>query len=146
TFFDPNNLQGDSKRRECAAEALKDMIRWFEEENGTVAIFDATNSTRDRRAFILENCKQHNIQVMFIESICQDENLILQNIMDVKLSSPDYKDMDPEKAAEDFRARISHYEERYETITENDLTYIKLINVGSQVVLNMIQGYLQSRI
>lgn len=122
------------------------MIRWFLEENGTVSLFDATNSTRDRRNFILEYCKKYDVQVMFIESVCQDENLIMQNIMDVKLSSPDYKNMDPEIAAEDFRARISHYEQAYEPITESDFTYIKLINVGSQVVINMIQGYLQSRI
>ncbi|CAG8467704.1 5224_t:CDS:2 [Ambispora gerdemannii] len=146
TFFDPANKQGEIKRRECATEALNDMIRWFEVESGTVAIFDATNSTRARRTFILEACAKHDIQVMFIESVCQDENLVLQNIMEVKLSSPDYKDMDPEKAAEDFRARISHYENQYEPITEKDTTYIKLINVGSQVVLNLIQGYLQSRI
>ena len=54
--------------------------------------------------------------------------------------------MDPEKAVEDFKARIVHYREAYETITEENLTYIKLINVGSQVIINHIQGYLQSRI
>ncbi|CAJ0824185.1 11768_t:CDS:2, partial [Entrophospora sp. SA101] len=146
SFFDPKNQAGEIARKEAATEALNDMIRWFEKENGVVAIFDATNSTRDRREFVLETCKKNNIQVMFIESICQDEDLIVQNIMDVKLSSPDYKNMDPEKAAEDFKARILHYEEAYETITENDLTYLKLINVGSQVVINRIQGYLQSRV
>ncbi|RHZ45421.1 hypothetical protein Glove_680g32 [Diversispora epigaea] len=146
SFFDPNNVLGEIARKQAAIEALEDMIKWFLKENGTVALFDATNSTRDRRNFILEYCKKYEIQVIFIESICQDENIILENIMDVKLCSPDYKDMDPEKAAEDFRARISHYEQAYEPITESDLTYIKLINVGSQVVINMIQGYLQSRI
>nr|CAG8619778.1 9611_t:CDS:2 [Entrophospora candida] len=146
SFFDPKNQAGEIARKEAATEALNDMIRWFEKENGVVAIFDATNSTRDRREFVLETCKKNNIQVMFIESICQDEDLIIQNIMDVKLSSPDYKNMDPEKAAEDFKARILHYEEAYETITEKDLTYLKLINVGSQVVINRIQGYLQSRV
>ena len=85
-------------------------------------------------------------QVLFIESICQDEELILANIKDVKLSSPDYVAMDPDEAAIDFRARIDHYKEQYETITEQELTYIKLINVGSQNVINQIQGYLESRI
>ncbi|KAF0377367.1 bifunctional 6-phosphofructo-2-kinase/fructose-2,6-bisphosphate 2-phosphatase [Gigaspora margarita] len=150
SFFDPHNTEGESARKEAALEALKDMIKWFLEEDGTVAIFDATNSTRERRCMIIDYCKKYDVQVMFIESICQDESLILQNIMDVKLSSPDYKDMDPEKAAEDFRARISHYEEAYETLNEmkneSDYTYAKLINVGSQVMINMIQGYLQSRI
>jgi 6-phosphofructo-2-kinase/fructose-2,6-biphosphatase 2 len=95
---------------------------------------------------LLAECKKHNIQVMFIESICKDESLVLHNIMSVKLSSPDYKDMDPEQAVEDFKARIVHYKEAYEPITEEELTYIKLINVGSQVIINHIQGYLQSRI
>ncbi|KAF9907427.1 Fructose-2,6-bisphosphatase [Lobosporangium transversale] len=145
-FFDPANPQGERSRREAAVEALKDMIYWFEKEHGVVALYDATNSTRSRREMLLTECAKHNIQVMFIESICEDEALVLHNIMSVKLSSPDYKDMDPEQAVEDFKARIVHYKEAYETITEENLTYIKLINVGSQVIINMIQGYLQSRI
>ncbi|KAG0025306.1 Fructose-2,6-bisphosphatase [Podila clonocystis] len=145
-FFDPHNPEGERSRREAAIEALNDMIYWFKKEQGVVALYDATNSTRSRREMLLAACTKHNIQVMFIESICQDEALVLHNIMDVKLSSPDYKDMDPEQAAADFKARIVHYEEAYETITEDNLTYIKLINVGSQVIINHIQGYLQSRI
>ncbi|KAF9210789.1 Fructose-2,6-bisphosphatase [Podila verticillata] len=145
-FFDPHNPEGERSRREAAIEALNDMIYWFKKEQGVVALYDATNSTRSRREMLLAACTKHNIQVMFIESICQDEALVLYNIMDVKLSSPDYKDMDPEQAALDFKARIVHYEEAYETITEDNLTYIKLINVGSQVIINHIQGYLQSRI
>ncbi|KAF9374255.1 Fructose-2,6-bisphosphatase [Podila verticillata] len=145
-FFDPHNPEGERSRREAAIEALNDMIYWFKKEQGVVALYDATNSTRSRREMLLAACTKHNIQVMFIESICQDEALVLHNIMDVKLSSPDYKDMDPEQAAVDFKARIVHYEAAYETITEDNLTYIKLINVGSQVIINHIQGYLQSRI
>ncbi|KAF9215264.1 Fructose-2,6-bisphosphatase [Podila verticillata] len=145
-FFDPANPEGERSRREAAVEALNDMIRWFKKDDGVVALYDATNSTRARREMLLAACKKHDIQVMFIESICQDESLVLHNIMDVKLSSPDYEDMDPEQAAEDFKARIVHYEEAYETITEENLTYIKLINVGSQVIISHIQGYLQSRI
>ncbi|KAG0043955.1 Fructose-2,6-bisphosphatase, partial [Gryganskiella cystojenkinii] len=145
-FFDPANPEGERSRREAAVEALNDMIYWFKKEQGVVALYDATNSTRSRRDMLLAACKKHDIQVMFIESICEDEALVLHNIMSVKLSSPDYKDMDPEQAVQDFKARIVHYKEAYETITEENLTYIKLINVGSQVIINHIQGYLQSRI
>ncbi|KAG0213829.1 Fructose-2,6-bisphosphatase [Mortierella sp. GBA30] len=145
-FFDPANPDGERSRREAAVEALNDMIYWFKKEQGVVALYDATNSTQSRRDMLLATCKKHDIQVMFIESVCEDEALVLHNIMSVKLSSPDYKDMDPEQAVEDFKARIVHYREAYETITEENLTYIKLINVGSQVIINHIQGYLQSRI
>ncbi|KAI8975606.1 6-phosphofructo-2-kinase-domain-containing protein [Mycotypha africana] len=146
TFFDPHNTVGEEQRREAAAAALKDMIQWFDSEQGIVAIYDATNSTKARRRWLVQQLKKEDIHILFIESICQDEELILANIRDVKLSSPDYVKMDPDDAAIDFRARIDHYKEQYETITEDDLTYIKLINVGSQNIINHIQGYLESRI
>ncbi|KAI9473619.1 MAG: 6-phosphofructo-2-kinase-domain-containing protein [Benjaminiella poitrasii] len=146
TFFDPHNSLGEQQRREAAAAALGDMIRWFNEDQGIVAIYDATNSTKERRSWLCDRLGQEDVQVLFIESICQDESLILANIKEVKLSSPDYVDMDPDEAAVDFRARIDHYQEQYETITEQELTYIKLINVGSQNIINQIQGYLESRI
>ncbi|KAK3846802.1 MAG: 6-phosphofructo-2-kinase-domain-containing protein [Linnemannia gamsii] len=145
-FFNPANPDGERSRREAAVEALEDMVYWFKKEQGVVALYDATNSTRSRREMLMAECKKHDIQVMFIESVCEDEALVLHNIMSVKLKSPDYKDMDPEQAVEDFKARIFHYREAYESITEENLTYIKLINVGSQVIINHIQGYLQSRI
>ncbi|KAI9310226.1 6-phosphofructo-2-kinase-domain-containing protein [Dichotomocladium elegans] len=146
TFFDPNNPIGEQQRRESARAALDDMLGWFDKEQGIVAIFDATNSTYERRRWLHEELTSHDILVLFIESICQDEKLILNNIKDVKLSSPDYVNMDPDAAADDFRARIHHYQDFYQTITEENYTYIKLINVGSQVIINLIQGYLESRI
>lgn len=146
TFFDVNNAEGVKKRHEAALCALNDMINWFEKEDGTVAIFDATNSSKKARAWINSALTAHNIQVLFIESVCEDKDIILSNIKDVKLSSPDYCNRDPNAATEDFMKRIKHYEEIYETVTEQDLTYIKLINVGSQYIINMIRGYLESRI
>lgn len=146
TFFDVNNAEGVKKRHEAASCALNDMINWFEKEDGTVAIFDATNSSKKARAWINSALTARNIQVLFIESVCEDKDIILSNIKDVKLSSPDYCNRDPGAATEDFMKRIKHYEETYETVTEQDLTYIKLINVGSQYIINMIRGYLESRI
>lgn len=146
TFFDPHNAEGVKKRHEAAACALNDMIRFFELENGTVGILDATNSTKKARAWINETLTKRNIQVLFIESVCDDENVIMHNIKDVKLSSPDYNNRDPQEATDDFMKRIKHYEEAYETVTEENLTFIKLINVGSQYIINMIRGYLESRI
>lgn len=146
TFFDQRNTEAVKKRHEAACLALQDMIHFFDKEDGTVGILDATNSTKKARAWINKELTSRNIQVIFIESICDDQDIIMSNIKDVKLSSPDYIDTDKDKAKEDFMNRLSHYEETYETITENDLTYIKLINVGTQYIINMIRGYLESRI
>jgi len=149
-FFDTNNRQGERMRRAAAEAALNDMVKWFEEKHGTIAIFDATNSTKDRRRWINNECEKHNIQTLFVESRCDDENLIMSNILEVKTTSPDYKGTDPEAAALDFRNRIRNYEKVYQTLDgdadEKDLTYIKIMNVGAQIVINQIHDYLQSRI
>jgi hypothetical protein len=126
------------------------MLKWFREEKGTVAILDATNSTKERRKWILEICTNAGIEVIYVESKCDDEELIMANIRDVKTTSPDYKGQDPEQAAMDFRNRIRNYEKVYKTVNEDGdedhLTYLKILDVGKQVIINRIQDYLQSRV
>ena len=123
------------------------MLGWFK-HGGIIAILDATNSTKARRRWIKERCDKEGVETLFVESKCDDEELIMSNILEVKTSSPDYVGQDPEKAAQDFRNRIRNYEKVYETIDkdENDLTYLKIMNVGKQVIINAIQDYLQSRV
>lgn len=147
-FFDTNNPEGERLRRAAADAAINDMVRWFNKGEGTVAILDATNSTKDRRRWIQGRCVAANIETLFVESKCDDEELVMSNIMDVKTSSADYSGQNPEDAARDFRERIKNYEKVYQTIDEDeaDMTYVKLINVGSQVIINRIQDYLQSRV
>ena len=124
------------------------MIKWFDREEGVVAIIDATNSTKARRRWVKQRCDKNNIETLYVESKCDDEELIMSNIIEVKTTSPDYKGQDPEMAAKDFRNRIRNYEKVYQTIDEDerDLTYVKLINVGGQVIINQIRDYLQSRV
>lgn len=125
------------------------MLRWFK-KGGVVGILDATNSTKERRKWVLDIMSQNNIEVIFVESKCDDENMIMANIRDVKTSSPDYQGQDPETAALDFRNRIRNYEKVYKSLNEDgdedDLTFLKIMNVGKQVIINRIRDYLQSRI
>ncbi|KAK5673020.1 Fructose-2,6-bisphosphatase [Batrachochytrium dendrobatidis] len=119
-------------------------------EFACVAMYDATNSTIERRSLIAQRCRERGVDVMFVESICEDEQLIMANIREVKISSPDYKDTDPKKAIEDFQHRIKFYEQTYETLhpseLDNRIAFAKLINVGNQVIVNRIRGYIHSRI
>jgi 6-phosphofructo-2-kinase/fructose-2,6-biphosphatase 2 len=148
-FFDPTNEEGLKFRLEAVNLATVDMMKWFSEENGVVGILDATNSTKVRRDAILKLCRENFIEPMFLESWCDDSDLILQNIYDVKTTSPDYVDKDTEFATQDFLQRIKYYEQVYETMdekTDPELTFIKLVNVNSQIILNRIESYLESRI
>ena len=52
TFFDPHNEEGERMRRAAAEAAMSDMLQWFNEGKGVVAILDATNSTKARRQWI----------------------------------------------------------------------------------------------
>ena len=135
--------------RQAAAEAaVNDMIKYFDNGEGIVAILDATNSTKSRRLWVKDRCDKANISTLFVESKCDDESLIMSNIMEVKTTSPDYKGQDPEAAAKDFRNRIRNYEKVYQTIDEEveDLTYVKVIDIGAKVIISGIQDYLQSRV
>ncbi|KAK3056965.1 Fructose-2,6-bisphosphatase [Extremus antarcticus] len=148
SFFDTSNKEGERLRKAAAEAAVADMIVWFKSPKNLIAILDATNSTKARRRWIKDRCDSEGIETLFVESKCDEEDLIMSNIIEVKTTSPDYCGQDPEEAAKDFRERIRMYERVYETLDEDeqDLTYCKIINVGSQVIINRIQDYLQSRV
>ena len=107
-------------RRAAAEAAVADMCKWFIEGQGLIAILDATNSTKSRRNWIQERCDAEGIETLFVESKCDDEDLIMSNILEVKTTSPDYVGQDPELAAQDFRDRIRNYEKVYQTIDEDE--------------------------
>jgi 6-phosphofructo-2-kinase/fructose-2,6-biphosphatase 2 len=119
-FFDTSNAEGERMRKAAAEAAVTDMIKWFDNGEGLVAILDATNSTKARRRWIQDRCDAANVQTMFVESKCDDEELVMSNIKEVKTTSPDYLGQDPEVAAQDFRKRIRNYEKVYETLDEDE--------------------------
>lgn len=145
-FFNPNNEDGVKARMELAMECLKDMLRWFG-RGGLVGIYDATNSTKLRRKIVKEKLESCGVRVLFLESICSDYSIIEKNITETKLRSPDYRNSDPEEATTDFKRRIQQYDSVSETVEDDELcSYIKIINVGKQMILNDIQGFAQGKI
>jgi hypothetical protein len=44
---------------------------------GQVAIYDATNTTRGRRAMVRARCERAGFQVLFIEIRCDDPHIIV---------------------------------------------------------------------
>lgn len=109
-------------------------------------------SCSTHRAAIAERvAREPDLKLIFLESICTDPAVIAANVA-VKVSSgdPDYAGMSPEAAKADFLARIKHYEEGYETVdadgSESHTPYCKIVDVGRQITVNKIDGYLSSRI
>ena len=63
----------------------------------------------------------------------------------MKLSTPDYRDVDPEEAMTDFKERRENYLKVYETVEEADGPHVKIINSKKFIVCN-IRGYLPLKV
>jgi broad specificity phosphatase PhoE/predicted kinase len=144
-YFAPDNAATKDERLGFALAALDDLLDWFG-TGGEVGIYDATNTERARRDVIRERCARAGVKVVFVETICDDENIIDANIRRNKLGLADYAGMDVTAAFNDFRARIAHYERTYEPVADDEGSYVKLVDAGRQVVVNRIDGYLPSRL
>ena len=65
-------------------DALNDVCQWLESGDGEVAVFDATNSTVERRQLIRDIVvKKMGFNLFFVESVCDDPEIVEQNIMEV---------------------------------------------------------------
>jgi broad specificity phosphatase PhoE/predicted kinase len=145
SFFDPRNEAGQAARREVALAALDDMLA-FLAAGGDIGIYDATNNARERRALVRTRCMEAGLEVVFVESICNDPAIIEANIRATKARSPDYEGVPEEEAVRDFRLRIAHYERGYVEVGEDEGSFVKIIDVGRKMVLHRVHGYLLARV
>ncbi|CAL9734989.1 6-phosphofructo-2-kinase 1 [Monosporozyma servazzii] len=146
-FFDPRNNQANQLRDKWAMDTLDELLDYLLEGDGSVAIFDATNSTRARRKMLVDKIQSRNDQlnILFLESICTDDTVVESNIR-LKLFGPDYKGKDPENSLVDFKQRLQNYLDAYETVEdEEEVQYIKMIDIGKKVVSYNIEGFLASQ-
>jgi hypothetical protein len=138
-FFDSKNEVAAKMRQvEVAELALRDMmLKWLDREDDEMdddsyshqpgvdrilAIFDATNSTNATLDEITSPSKRVGkaTGVVFVESICDNEELLRQNSKFKVSRSPDFRDMDKETALEDLKKCVAKNEETYdETITDD---------------------------
>lgn len=150
-FFDPENKKASQIREQVARQTLDELLDYVLNENGSVGILDATNSTMERRKMVMDRIRERagpDLNVLFLESSCVDQDLLEANIR-LKLNGPDYKEMDPTVALEDFRKRIQVYEKAYVPLGEyeekNNMPYIQMIDVGRKIISHQIRGFLSAQ-
>lgn len=86
---------------------------------------------------------------MWIEIICDDEEVIENNIRQAKIKHPDFEDFKEEEATKKFQEKLKKITPYYEGVSEDDyknISYVKLINIGRELEIHNIDGYLQSKI
>lgn len=135
-------------RKEIKDSCEQLILDFFgDEERGQVAIYDANNGTKASRKALGDKFEKEGVHVIFLgtyftslvrytsssllvsESICTNQEIVLANVRNVKITSPDYKGLEPEKAVEDYMNRIRDHERYYEPVDEPDWPWIRIINV-----------------
>jgi len=166
---------GVSAEHELEAELLigEEDRRRKNVDSGKVAILYCTDSmacfhdkwsgtSKERRRWavdVLSKDRALGAKLIFIE-IVVDRADILESNLRAKLRSEDEDkpgkaeaengDPLPPQALRDFNARVTKYRRMFVTLqedgSEDDLSYIKLINYGEKVITNRMHGYLRMRI
>ncbi|KAK2719898.1 hypothetical protein QYM36_005394 [Artemia franciscana] len=149
TFFSIDNEHAVAIREKCCSEAMIDVCKWLGGD-GEVAIFDATNTTRQRRAFLNSTlAEKMGYSLFFIESICDEQTIVESTVREIKSKNPDYRGKNKEEAYTDFMKRIDHYQQRYETLNEKQesyVRYLKTFNAGEKVVFYKPNNLIENKI
>eukprot|EP01100_Stratorugosa_tubuloviscum_P001169 TRINITY_DN1261_c0_g1_i1.p1 TRINITY_DN1261_c0_g1~~TRINITY_DN1261_c0_g1_i1.p1 ORF type:complete len:440 (-),score=209.16 TRINITY_DN1261_c0_g1_i1:140-1459(-) len=148
SFFDETNEEGARQLQHMADEALEDLLNYFREpKTHQIGILDGTNIRRSRRKIIHDACINVGVEVLFVESVCNDSDTIEAMVLAAR-QSPDYQGVNTDEAREDFKKRISHFQKFYETLDveiEKNYRFIKLVDICEQVIAHRVNGYVQSR-
>jgi hypothetical protein len=102
-FFDMSNADGEKARRAAAEAAVDDMLHWFEDRSNTVAILDATNSTKSRRKWISERLRAAGIEGPYYK--------LRARLGDSALTA--FLVSDSPFCGEQMRRRCRHHEQHY---------------------------------
>ncbi|NXR73976.1 F262 bisphosphatase, partial [Pycnonotus jocosus] len=174
-FFRHDNKEAMEIRKRCALVALEDVKSYLLEECGQIAVRSFALKTvlhqgnsklpgafkdliwvwglkvsRSSRVLALKCASLPCPEVFFVESVCDDPEVIAANILEVKVSSPDYPERHRENVMDDFLKRIECYKVTYQPLdpdaSDKDLSFIKVINVGQRFLVNRVQDYIQSKI
>ncbi|MCJ1395243.1 hypothetical protein MMC18_008127 [Xylographa bjoerkii] len=134
-------------RQKILRKCREDIYHFFDKEKGQIAIYDAVNPLAAGRRVLAKEFAKHDVQTLFIESACDDVRIIEENVRSVKISSPDYVGWTSDEAVQHYLARITAKIPHFETMSEPELNYIKMINAGERLSVNNCSfGYLSHRI
>ncbi len=117
-WFDSANTEGVEARDECNVLAINDLVAHLNEHEDGVAILDSSNSTHERRSYVLDEVLKTGAKLLWIEVSCDDVDFIANQISSVSRTSPDYEGVDFAFAVSDYQSRLSKYEAKYEPLDE----------------------------
>jgi 6-phosphofructo-2-kinase / fructose-2,6-biphosphatase 4 len=88
-FWTKSTEETNRLRNQIQETCRTDLLNFFDQENGQVGIYDAVNPTSQYRRAWKDVLDEHGTQTIFVESSCDNQEIIEQNVRSVKISSPD---------------------------------------------------------
>lgn len=137
----PENLDIKLLKLKIKNNMINDIVKYFSNSNGQIAIYDAINGLSNERLELLNFFNSKNIKCLFIETIIDNINLLNENIKD-SVNSPDYLNWDPEIALENFKNRIKISESYYQNLdikSNSNLSFIQSFNFGEKMLINNLK-------
>lgn len=139
-FFDNANSNNVGLRLELLSTAVEDLLQYLN-RGGECAILDGTNFTQERRELIKKRVAQEDgYEVMWIETLSEDETIMAQHMQQLQDSSPDFLNK------EDFNSRVEHYKADYETVQAHEGSYVKIYDAGQRIEIHAAQGFVPTKI
>ncbi len=128
-FYNPDNADAVELRRQFALMNIQ-KARQYLRGQGQVAILDATNVSKDRRALIEENLGDHPI--LYIQCTNNDTEIVELSIR-YKVKSSEFASLAEDTAVSEFKKRIEYYKMIYEDLVE-ERNYLRLDSLHNKII------------
>ncbi|HBI47442.1 MAG TPA: 6-phosphofructokinase [Smithella sp.] len=127
-FYSPQNLAAVELRNKIALMNME-RAKTYLRNSGQIAILDATNAGRERRATIEKNLNDHPL--LFIECINDDEDILSLSIQE-KIKLPEFAHL-KDKAVTEFLKRIDYYRMIYKPL-KVERNYIRIDSLQNMII------------
>jgi 6-phosphofructo-2-kinase/fructose-2,6-biphosphatase 2 len=156
SWFDHHNEEQAQKRQHVLDAMLSDLKEWVMSRadchsGGLVGIIDATNTTKSRRDYLYQQLSSfiRPDRILWVETICDQFDQVIDNIKNTKIGNEDYKDSCPDEVITDFLQRIDQYQRIYQQMdstVDESYKFIQIHNMGRRIVMSNISQQLDQKI
>jgi broad specificity phosphatase PhoE/predicted kinase len=133
-FYNPDNRESVQFREKIALINIKRAKKYLENE-GNIAILDATNVSSNRRKMIISLANKYPL--LFIECMNNDEEILEASIRR-KIILPEFQHLSEDSAVHSFKQRIDYYRSIYNTLAK-ERNFVHLDSLNNKILKEEIR-------
>lgn len=144
--------------REAFEIAYKDMIKFMNLDKGQISLIVGYNETNDLKREFMERLNvdiEVDCDIVFVESMINNESLAEMNL-GINVDTLDYTQEIKDQITDLFHIKQKYMAKMFQTLELdltgqcdsfcNQLSFIKMINMGESVMINSIHGFLSKKL